>query len=368
MPKAFRPILVQTGTMRNGLGLVVILLVLGCGRKTELPKTYGVGYKAVHITDTSRTYKPGTAVSDPLHYRPIDIDIWYPADTAGGGTRLIVRDLFGLLETRANFYTASNAGNGFSLQLAKVFCEGFGCSNPEQLLGFPTGTMKGAQPAQGRFPVVVYMCAYNGMSYENYLLFEALAKKGVMVVSISSIGRFPGDMTMKKEDLMEQVEDAVVALRNLKMDPQADPGRLAVVGYSWGGLAGAVFASKVPGVKCLVSMEGSEFHHYGEAGDENRDFDSIMGMDVFRGQRLSMPYLRLEGAPATDIPTARKDSVYPFHPLHVDNAEVHKIDSMRHEDFDCFSSVVRSAGGCAPDPRYTTAIGLTVNFVLKHLN
>ena len=56
------------------------------------------------------------------------------------------------------------------------------------------------------------MTAFNGMSYENFSLFEALAKKGFIVVSISSIGRFPGDMTMKKADLMEQVNDAVAAL------------------------------------------------------------------------------------------------------------------------------------------------------------
>jgi hypothetical protein len=48
------------------------------------------------------------------------------------------------------------------------------------------------------------MTAFNGMSYENFALFEALANKGFVVVSISSIGRFPGDMTMKKADLMEQ--------------------------------------------------------------------------------------------------------------------------------------------------------------------
>jgi hypothetical protein len=49
------------------------------------------------------------------------------------------------------------------------------------------------------------MTAFNGMSYENFTLFESLAKKGFIVVSVSSIGRFPGDMTMKKADLWSRL-------------------------------------------------------------------------------------------------------------------------------------------------------------------
>ena len=109
------------------------------------------------------------------------------------------------------------------------------------------------------------MTAFNGMSYENFALFEALAKKGFIVVSISSIGRFPGDMTMKKADLMEQVNDAVAALDVLKQDPGIDFNNIGIAGYSWGGLAGALLSAKIPGVNCLVSLEGSEFHHYGVA-------------------------------------------------------------------------------------------------------
>jgi predicted dienelactone hydrolase len=174
---------------------------------------------------------------------------------------LTVHNLLGLLEQRANYYTASNAGNGIAAQIAQLFCDGFKCSDLTSLLGFKTNSLKNAAAVNGKFPLVIYLTAFNGMSYENFALFEALAKKGFVVVSISSIGRYPGDMTMKKQDLMEQVEDAVASINTLKQNPNIDFTKTGIVGYSWGGLAGAVLAGKLPDVSCIVSLEGSEFHH-----------------------------------------------------------------------------------------------------------
>jgi uncharacterized protein YifE (UPF0438 family) len=209
------------------------------------------------------------------------------------------------------------------------------------------------------------MTAFNGMSYENFALFEALAKQGFVVVSISSIGRFPGDMTMKKADLMEQVDDAVTALNVLKQNPYIDVTKIGIVGYSWGGLAGVVLAGKVPGAHCLVSLEGSEFHHYGNAKDENADFDSIRNSPEFKNIRLSIPYLRLESSPSTQ--PEKVDSVYNFTANHIDSAQIFTIDSAQHEDFDCFSLVVRQSGKCSINQRYASALKLTVSFLEDHM-
>jgi pimeloyl-ACP methyl ester carboxylesterase len=148
--------------------------------------------------------------------------------------------------------------------------------------------------------LIIYLSAFNGMSYENFSLFETLASKGFVVISISSIGRFPGDMTMKKEDLMEQVNDAIASVNKLQQETNIDFTKIGVIGYSWGGLAGAVLAGKIPNVACLVSLDGSEFHHYGEAKEEDADFDGIKNSVDFKNMQLSMPYLRLESQPQTE--------------------------------------------------------------------
>ena len=79
-------------------------------------------------------------------------------------------------------------------------------------------------------------------------------------------------MTMKKEDLMEQVNDAIATLNSLKGISNIDFTKIGIIGYSWGG---PILASKIPNVACFVSLDGSEFHHYGQSKEENIDFDLI---------------------------------------------------------------------------------------------
>lgn len=352
--------------MKYLLSAVSLFLILSCTtNKKEVASVYKAGFKTIHAVDRSRIYKPNTDTTDYLHYRPIDVDIWYPASSSSTDSALLFRNIAGLFDQRANYYTASTAGNGLSQQLAQLFCTGFKCSDTTTLLNYRTGSFKNAPAVEGKFPLVIYFTAYNGMSYENFTLFETLAQKGFIVVSISSIGRFPGDMTMKKEDLMEQVNDAIVSLDILKQESNIDLTKIGIVGYSWGGLAGAVAASKIPNVACLVSLDGSEFHHYGEAKEEDDDFDGIKNSSNFKNMQLAMPYLRLESSPLDS--THKKDTVYNFLEKLSTNSQVFKIDSAQHEDFGCMSLVVRISGNCKENNRFNTISKITVTFLEAHL-
>lgn len=346
--------------------LIILSVSVSCSDTTsEKSESYLAGFETIPIVDKSRIYKPKTDTTDNLHFRPIDIDIWYPS-IQSVDSPVLVRDLLGLLETRANYYSASNIGNGVTGQLAKFFSEAFKCSYSANLLQYKTNSIKNATAVKGKFPLVVYMAAFDGMSYENYVLFEELAKKGFIVVSISSIGRFPGNMSTQKEDLMEQVNDAIAALNRLKENSNIDFEKIGIVGYSWGGLAGTILANKTPGVRCQVSLEGSEFHHY---GNEDADFEGIKTSEDFRNIKLSIPYLRFESAPAPE--PGKKDSVYNFALFHTNNTQIFSIDSMQHMDFSCFSRVVREAGKCDVYQPYNSALELTVSFLedkLKNQN
>lgn len=249
--------------MENLFVSITLLFLLSCS-ETNIKKaaSYKAGFKTIETVDKSRIYKPNTDTTNYLHYRPIDIDLWYPASLSATDTVLLFRKILGLLDKRANYYTASKAGNGLSQQIAQLFCSGFKCSDTTKLLNFKTKSFKNASFIETKFPLVIYLSAYNGMSYENFTLFEDLAKEGFTVASISSIGRYPGDMTMKKEDLMEQVNDAITSLKILKQYSNIDFSKIGIVGYSWGGLAASILASKIFNVACVVSLDGSEFHHY----------------------------------------------------------------------------------------------------------
>lgn len=352
--------------MKYLLFTITVLCLLSCSEtKNETNESYKAGFKTIHIVDTSRIYKPSTDTTDYLHYRPVDIDLWYPATTATTDSPLLFRNILGLLEKRANYYTASNAADGFTQQIAQYFCDGLKCSDTAKLLNFKTESFSNADSVKGKFPLIIYMCAYNGMSYENYTLFETLVKKGFMVASVSSIGRFPGDMTMNEEDLMEQVNDAIFTLSTLKQNSNIDFSKIGIVGYSWGGLAGAVLAGRISNVACLVSLEGSEFHHYGFAREEDSSFNAITNNQVFKNMQLSIPYLRLESSP-TGMPV-KKDAVFNFSEKLSKEKFIFTIDSAQHEDFGCLASIVRKSGNCESKAFAGTVSALTVSFLEDHL-
>ena len=352
--------------MRYFFTPIALLFLFSCSEtKTKKPESYAAGFKTKQTVDKSRIYKPSTDTTDYLHYRPLDIDIWYPANPSPTDTVLLFRNILGLLDKRANYYTASKAGDGMSQQIARLFCTGFNCSDTTKLLNFKTKSLKDASPVDSKFPLVIYLSAFNGMSYENYTLFEDLARKGFVVASISSIGRFPGDMTMKNEDLMEQVNDAIATLKSLKQSPNIEFSKIGLIGYSWGGLSASILASKIPKVACLISLDGSEFHHYGQAKDENTDFESIRNSQEFKNMRLSIPYLRLESSPMNKID--KEDSVYNFLEKLSADKQVYKVDSAQHEDFGCLSLIVKESGNCQSNQRFNTISKLTISFIEEHL-
>lgn len=326
---------------------------------------YSAGFKIVRMTDRTRVYKPGTDTTNYLHYRPIDLDVWYPADTTAKDTTLRFGYFLDLFGERANYYTASKAGDSLPEQFAKAFCAGFKCSTPRQLLSYKTESYKDAKPALGKFALVVYMTSYNGMGYENYKLLEEMAKRGYVVVSISSIGRYPGDMTMKDQDMMEQVNDAAFALKHLQNDPQIDFSRIALVGYSWGGVSDAVLATELNHVRCMISFDGSEFHHYNNDKGEDTDFDGIKNSPQFKNMKLSIPYLRLESSPL--VKDQKRDSVFDFTQKLSGNRLILKVDSAEHQDFCYLPVVVKASGNCKTGELYNTISQLTLSYLDDHL-
>ena len=201
------------------------------------------------------------------------------------------------------------------------------------------------------------------MSYENFNLFEELAKKGFVVASISSIGRFPGDMTMQNEDLMEQVYDAIAALENLKGNSNIDFTKIGIIGYSWGGLSGSIVASKISNVSCFVSLDGLEFHHYGKEKEENANFEDIKKGTNFKNLSLSVQYLRLESSPVTK----EEDSIYNFTKNLSSERYLFSVDSAQHEDFSCLPQIVKKTGSCKSNQHYNTISKLTICFLEDQL-
>ena len=196
----------------------------GYGQDAE----YKSGFKIISTYDSSRIYKPNAAITDKLHYRPVDIDLWYPADTFLSDTTASFLFFAHLLELRSNFYGDTKNYNGIGDELLQYICSGFDCDY-SILKNTKTDSYVNAKRIDQKFPLIIYLAGFNGMSYENYLLFENLAKQGFVVASVSSVGRYPGNMTMDIPDIFEQINDARFIINYLS-DSNLVSERIGLVG------------------------------------------------------------------------------------------------------------------------------------------
>jgi hypothetical protein len=79
--------------------------------------------------------------------------------------------------------------------------------------------------------LIIYLCSFNGMSFENVHLLENLASHGYIAASITSVGRYPGNMSTDPADLFEQVKDGLFAIDQLKKADNVDRGNIG--GTHW---------------------------------------------------------------------------------------------------------------------------------------
>ena len=299
------------------------------------------GFTTVSLVDSSRVYKPGSPASDILHYRPLDLDIWYPAQRQSS-ERLLFRDLFGCFEKRANKYQDEEDYTGITEEMVQFFVAGLGleAERGNALLDMETNSYENAPPVIGKWPVILYMAGFNGMGFENFRILENLAKNGYFVVSVSSIGRYPGDMTNDRLDMMEQVYDAEFAIRSLKNQAgfNIDFETIGILGCSWGGMSAAVLLDRNPLIKAMVSFDGSETHYFGESEVDDNYLDEIHQADLMHPEITTCPYLFLESGNKLEEFTPTGE----YHYFKKTNAPKGYLRFMngKHEDFLCIPSLL----------------------------
>lgn len=346
--------------MKIAKGVVYFLLILWPLKSPAQQVAYPtIGFGAITTHDSSRLYKPNAPTSDPLHFRPIEMDLWYPAEANSTDTTAKFYDLVHLLEKRSASFGDTNEYKGLSDELIQYICAGFDCPDHETLKKVNTKSYPNAKPVAGKFPLVVYLAAFNGMSYENYQLFEALVHQGFIVVSISSIGRYPGNMSLDSADLFEQVNDAIFCIDYLTSKGFVTQNH-SLVGYSWGGLAACIMSMTRPfEYKAVVSLDGSEQFNYSNEED-NKSLTQIRNAVYFEPQKIKTPYLYLDRdfTGQDSVP----DSVYSVTD-HISNSHYLKIIGASHEDFSCLSNISRKD---STNARYKLIQELIISFLLDN--
>ncbi|MGS2727526.1 carboxypeptidase-like regulatory domain-containing protein [Psychroserpens sp. BH13MA-6] len=326
---------------------------------------YNAGFKYFQLKDSTRIYKPDTKQDNELHYRPVDLDVWYPS-TQNNEKALKFGDLFGLFEQRANNYQDDQDYSGITQELAQFYFAELGLGTDSQkLLDIETNSFLKLDPIKKKHPIVIYFAGFNGMGFENYKILEKLAQNGFLVVSIWSVGRYPGEMTNQKEDMLEQVYDAEFAIRYLKEKNvfNADFTNLGLIGYSWGGMSSATFLKRNPNTKAFVSFDGTETHYFGEDDENDQFIREIYDSKLLNPKNSDFKYLYLEsGDKLNEFEPSRKYDYF----QELDTEKYYLcFKNSQHIDFSCIPSILEASAGAIQT--YSDIEKLTLAFFNKSL-
>ncbi len=198
-----------------------------------------VGFRVLHKTDGSQ---------------PRQILSWYPAAAAAEPLRYA--DYLATRLTALRTDRSAEDLQALRRQQASRLAQRLGPA-AQALLEMPMQASWSAPPAKGAFPVIVYAPGVGGPADENAELFEYLAGHGYVVFSSVGMGADGKDVEDNLASVEPQVADIRALIRHAESAPQADPQRLALLGWSWGGMTQLFAATQEAHVQALISLDGT---------------------------------------------------------------------------------------------------------------
>lgn len=246
--------------------LVIGLSLTGASARADepfglAPGPYAVGVRFVEQYDRSRSYRgaidlvTGEAMTGETA-RPMQTLVWYPALDADAP--LTLADYMRSSVTEEAFDQPSDQVDAALRGLLDYRLNETGDVEAARVRVMrPMWGSRDAPPAPGRFPAVIYSPSFGSTAYENAHLCEFLASQGYVVLAVPSMGRRSRGMTDDLSGVEVQAQDIGFLIGYAATLPNADLDRVAVVGFSWGGLANVFAAARDSRIDALVSWDGT---------------------------------------------------------------------------------------------------------------
>lgn len=207
-------------------------------RFLQQPGPFDVGLQVVQQYDNSRSFGDGT--------RPLQTLVWYPTLRGAAGKLMTYGDYTNL--------PATDPAMGELRQLVGI--AGWLDAGSDSARAGAMWARRDAPAAPGRFPVVIYAPSFSSASWENADLCEYLASHGYFVFASPGMG-VRRESTHDLAGVEAQARDISFLVGYAGSFPGADPARVAVVGFSWGGLANVIAAARDTRIDALVALDGS---------------------------------------------------------------------------------------------------------------
>jgi dienelactone hydrolase len=260
------------------------------------PGPHAVGLRVVLQYDYSRTYQhkvdyAGVPITGERS-RPLETVIWYPSQK--GGDHLTYGDYIKLLTTEEVFLPSPADAEIRAKQIEES--QYLDADQKSPMLA-----VRDSKPEPGLYPLVIYAPSYSAPAFENADLCEFLASHGYIVIASPSMGAHSRDMTGDLSGVHAQARDISFLIGFSRSIPEVDQSRIAVAGFSWGGLSNLFAAANDDRISALISLDGSA-RYFTELIEKSRSVSPrLMTTSVlFFTQADSAP--EVENAVQLDIP------------------------------------------------------------------
>lgn len=290
---------------------------------------YTVGFRHYTVADSTRTYRIHNEFNNQVINRPISISVWYPSKFKDGKSRaLSVLDYFEVLKEEEEW---KNLPNEFSLDWFPYL---WNTPQNKAHLSEKVTAFSNSTPLEGKFPAIVYAPSYQASSIENFALFEYLASNGFVVISSPSRGtdtRWLEGGTAK--DMETQSRDLEFLLKEINKHENIDFNRIALMGFSFGGLSNAITIMKNKNISAVVSLDGTERYNY-----------PVLEKSLyFNLEKFNIPYIHFaqkdipeEVLTSDKIPSELNYKFQLYDSLKYSNAYSYKFHDLTHSYFSSF--------------------------------
>ncbi len=213
------------------------------------PGTHATGFKVVEQFDRSRSFQAASASVSSAGtegFRPIQTLVWYPAEKSSRET-MTLGDYGALIKTETSFGKPVEQGKPQSF--VETFMHG--------TTDLHARAIRDATMQTGPFAVLIYAPSVNAPATENIELCEYLASHGFVVIASPSMGAHSRTMTLDLPGADAEAQDISFLIDFAATQPNTDMSKVAVIGYSWGGMSALFASSRDKRIGALVSLDGS---------------------------------------------------------------------------------------------------------------
>lgn len=320
-----------------------------------------VGLRVIQQYDRARAFKPkvdpvtGSATQGE-RARPLQTLVWYPARSSP--RKLAYADYVSTRQTEQQFEVTDASRVQFLAHKMKTLSDRIGVEQARAALDASSLASFNAEPVPGRFPVVIYATGRGGTADDNADLCEFLASHGYIVMASTSLGTTKKDIAYAIEDAETQARDVAFLVGYALSLDQVDPAHIAVIGWSWGGMANVFAAARDNRISAIVSLDGTR----------EPAFTKLIDL-----RDLTAPWLYISRTPDTvpQISRAEIDTTFSL----LNEAKFNDVFQltmypMRHADF--LSKTLRESNDSGYDeytkPEVAQAYGFVAQYVLNFLD